>query len=143
MKSIDKGFTLVELMVAMTIIGVLLAIAAPSFFEYLAKSKRADATGVLSETATFMERNFAASGRYDLTEAGAAIVLPLALTTAPRGSASAYYNISFQGAVGESTFIVQAIPVNSMDGDACGTLTINQRGQKGVSGSRPVAECWQ
>lgn len=138
-----RGFTLVELMVTVAILGILLAIAVPNYREHVAKGKRADGMGVLTEASQFMERNFSDSGRYDQTAAGAAIALPLALTTAPRGDASSYYAISLN-AVSATAFTLQASPINTMAGDACGTFTLTSTGVRNVTGgSKTKDQCWR
>ena len=138
-----KGFTLVELMVTVAILGILLAIAIPSYREHVAKGKRADGMGVLTEAAQFMERNFSDSGRYDQNAAGTAVALPLALTTAPRGDTSSYYAISLN-AVSAIAFRLQAAPINTMAGDACGTFTLTSTGVKDVTGgSKTKDQCWR
>lgn len=138
-----QGFSLVELMVVAAILGILLAIAVPGYREHVAKSKRADGMGVLSEAAQFMERNFSDSGRYDQNASGAAITLPLALTIAPRGDTSSYYVISLN-AVSATAFTLQAVPINSMAGDPCGTFTLTSTGVKDVTGgSKTKDQCWR
>lgn len=138
-----SGFTLVELMVTAAILGILLAIAIPNYREHVAKGKRADGMGVLLEAAQFMERNFSDSGRYDQTASGAAISLPLALTTAPRGDAGSYYVISLS-AVSATAFTLQAAPTNTMAGDACGTFTLTSTGVRAVAGgTKTKDQCWR
>lgn len=140
-----RGFTLVELVVAVALLGVILSIAVPQFLEYVRAAKRADTTGVLTEAAQFMERNFSNTGRYDKDAAGNDIALPAGLTVAPRSASAgeAYYNISFVGTPTDSAFTLQAVPVNSMSGDACGTFTLTNTGLRKVDGSRPLGECWK
>lgn len=141
------GFTLIELIVVVTIVGIILSIAVPYYFEYVAASKRADATAILTEAAQFMERNFSESARYDKDANGNDVVLPPSLTTVPRASVtgSGYYAISFTAApaLSATQFGLQAVPITTMAGDACGTLTIDWRGKRTVSGSLPVAQCWR
>ncbi len=138
-----KGFSLVELMVVVTILGVLMGIAVPWGLEYIRASKRSDGVSVLVEAAQFMERNYSKSGRYDKDEAGAAIALPPGVSQAPRGGGASYYALSFAVAATASTFSIRAVPVNSMDGDDCGTYSINQMGERKVSGTRSLSECWR
>lgn len=139
------GFTLVELVVAVALIGIIMAIAVPQFNEYIRASKRADATGVLTEAGQFMERNFSNTGSYLSDSAGNNVALPAGLTVAPRSASAgeAYYNISFVGTPTDSAFTLQAVPVNSMNGDSCGTFTLTNTGVRAVSGSRPLGECWK
>ena len=137
-----RGFTFVEMVVVVAIIGILATIAVPQFLDYLKKSKRSDAAGVLTEAAQFMERYFSDNGSY-ADSVGANPTLPAAISVVPRGSADVYYNISFSGTNTATTFTLQAVPVNSMANDACGTFTLTNTGQRAVSGSKPLAECWQ
>jgi len=69
----EKGFTLIELMIVVAIIGILAAVAIPNFLRYQAKSKQSEARVILSgiytsETAYFAEQN--SYGAYDLAMAG-------------------------------------------------------------------------
>ena len=80
-----------------------------------------------------MERFYTTNMRYDQTAGGVAVALPLLgcradLETAPSTS----YNFSFLGAVGQRTFVIQAVPQGSqaVSDNECGTLTINQAGVK-------------
>lgn len=140
----EHGFSLPELTVAVTIIGILLAIAIPAVIDYLHSAKRADGVSVLIEAGQFMERNYSNSGRYDQDANGAAVALPVALLSAPRDGTTAYYNISFvPGSLTASGFTLQAVPVNSMAGDACGTFTLTQTGARSVSGSKSLDICWR
>lgn len=138
-----RGFTFVEMVVVVAVIGVLAAIAIPQFMDYLKKSKRSDAVGVLTEAAQFMERYYSDNGGYYDAINNANPTLPAAISVVPRGATDVYYNISFSGTNTASAFTVQAVPVNSMAGDACGTFTLTNTGQRAVSGSKALAECWQ
>ena len=76
-----RGFTLVELLIVVAIIGILAAIVYPSYQDSVRKSRRADAKAVMAEAAQFMERfyteNFCYSNRRTAAGcAGAAVALP-------------------------------------------------------------------
>lgn len=131
----QKGFTLIELMVVVAIVGTLAAIAYPSYQEYVARARRADAKTVLLENAQFLERFYTQSGTY----VGAA--LPLA--ESPKDGATKYYDISFVAAQTATAFQIQAVPKNAQSGDKCGSLIVNQSNQKSVSGATlDSATCW-
>lgn len=133
------GFTLIELMITIAVIGILAAIAIPNYTDYLRGAARTDAKTALMENAQFLERNFTEAGRYDQDASGTATVLPV--TVAPRDGA-AKYTLTLAGA--QTSYVLSANPITGtfMDGDACGTFTLNQLGQRGVSGSLGVALCW-
>lgn len=132
-----SGFTLVELMIVVAIVGILAAVAYPSYQESIARSRRADAKAVLMENAQFMERYFTQNNTY------LNAVLPV--TEAPKDGATKYYDITFSPAPARTvtTYSLRAVPKNGMASDPCGTLTFSQTGAKGVTGaSRTANECW-
>ena len=144
-----RGFTLIELMVTVAVIGILAGIAYPSYLGYVQRANRADAKAALLENAQFLERNFTEVNKYHQDATGAAIGLPV--TASPRETgATALYSIALDtssaSATSATTYRLLATPVSgrSMAGDACGTFTLNHLGQKGVSGaSLSAAECWR
>ena len=140
-----KGFTLIEIMIVVAIIAILAAIAYPSYQDSVYRSRRADAQAVLVEAAQRMERFYTENFRYDQDRNGAAFVLPVALTVAPRGSlaGSQYYDITLTNLT-QTTFTLNAAPTGAQSSDTgCGTLSLTNVGVKTVSGSKPVAECWR
>lgn len=138
-ESRQAGFSLIELMVVVAIIGILASIALPSYQESVRKTRRGDAKAVLMENAQFLERSFTQNNSY--LNGGANPSLPA--IESPKDGAAKYYDISLSGTNTASTYILQAVPKGAMAGDACGTMTLNQAGVKGVSGgSKSVEQCW-
>jgi len=134
-----RGFTLIELMVVIAIIGVLAAIAYPSYQEHVRSAKRADAQTALMELAQFMERYYTSNGRY-VDAAGDGPDLPF--TEAPRDGASKSYDLSLAGATA-SSYTLQAVPKASMTNDECGTLTLANTGAKGQDAEATASKCWK
>lgn len=134
-----QGFTLIEVMITVAIIGILAAIALPSYQEYVARSRRLDAQTTLLEAAQFMERFYTQNGSYT------AAALPAGLAVSPAGSTGTgvFYNITLPAAeLAANTYTLQAAPANAQASDACGNLTFDQNGVRGV-GSSTVAICWR
>lgn len=134
----SAGFTLIELMIVVAVIGILSAIAYPSYQKYVQQARRADAQVALMELAQFMERHYTRKGGYlESGQSGGSPSLPF--TSSPKNGGAAY-NLSLATIKGQS-YSLQAVPTNMMSSDSCGTLTLDSKGRKGSTG--PLAECWK
>jgi len=132
-----RGFSLIELMVVVTIIGILAAIAMPSYQEHVRSGKRAQAKADLSEMAQYLERYYTENNSYLVPTSTNPPALPV--QRSPRETtATKNYTISYSGTETASTFRLQAVPTGPMATDRCGTLTLNQAGAKGATSS----DCW-
>ncbi len=144
MRSQSKGFTLIELMITVAIVGILASVAYPSYVEYVMRGKRADAKAVLLENAQFLERNFTEANSYNKTAGGANISLPI--SQSPRSGTKAYDVGFVAGSVAAGSYTLEAKPTGAQASDKCGTLTLNHLGQQGIqdaSTGMTAANCWQ
>jgi type IV pilus assembly protein PilE len=134
----SKGFTLIELMIVVAIIGILAAIAYPSYQEYVRKSNRAEASVALMESAQALERYYSIQGSY--TKSGSATEIAEVYKTRVPESGAATYSVAASG--GRNNFTLTATGTGMMFSDACGNMTLSHAGEKGVSGSKAVDDCW-
>jgi type IV pilus assembly protein PilE len=140
MKRIKNGFTLVEMLVVVAIIGIISAVALPIYQEHLDNARRGQAKAALVAFATAMERQYAESGSYateadDSTAVTASSVFHTVLPQGATGS-DVDYSISITASTDE-TYTLQAEAVNVMSGD--GDFTINNTGAKTWGGN----SCWE
>lgn len=135
----SKGFTLIELMITVAIIGILAVIAYPSYLEYLSRGKRSEAKAALMEGAQALERYYSVHGSYLDADGKLAAVF----STQIPGSGTAYYQIAAEGKPTATSFMLQASRANAMAADPCGDYRITHAGARTVaSGTKSAAECW-
>ena len=149
----SKGFTLIELMIVVAIIGILTAIAFPSYQEHVRKARRADAQAALQGFALSMERYFTEGTPSTYVGATAASsgagpgapISTLYPSEAPLDGASKYYDLTVNSATA-SAYEVRAAPKNAQAGDDCGTHALKSNGQRGITGGATGTMwqgCWQ
>lgn len=131
----QAGFTLIELMIVVVIVGVLTAIAYPSYQQSVLRSSRADAQADMLELTQWLERRYTVNGVYPDPAA-----VPLPFATSPR-SGAARYNLALNVPAGGQTFVLTAIPAAAQAQDRCGTLTMNQQGVT-TPATTPALTCW-
>jgi type IV pilus assembly protein PilE len=135
-----RGYSLMELMAALAIVGVLSAIAIPSYTAYIARGKRAEGRAALLEATNWMERWRTERGRYD-DPANANNPPPgFPWAQIPR-TGTANYTVAVVAT--PATYTITATAVGSMATDPCATLSIDQTGQRTFTGGSGTPEiCW-
>lgn len=145
-----SGFTLIEVIVVMVIIGILTAIAIPSYTAYVQRSNRSDARNQLLMVSQWMERFRNENSSYDIPpNSGTPPAIPVTLVcspSTPNGLGCRNYTIEFDqpNAVTAATYRLRAVPVAAgpMNNDECGNLTLTSVGVRNRTGSGPLALCW-
>lgn len=122
----QHGFTLIELMITVAVIGILTAIALPSYNSHLRKSRRADAQSALMNIASRQQQMLLDTRAYSN-----------ALTSTVPANVAANYNVTITVGTGVApTFTATAAPIGGQVADKCGSLSIDQTGAKLPAG------CW-
>jgi type IV pilus assembly protein PilE len=130
------GFSLIELVIAIAIVGILASIAYPSYVNQMRQTRRADCEAALMQLASVMERDFSRNNQYrDLITPGGFS------NQCPIDGGTATYTLDYQ-ALTATTYNLRATPAGHQTGDACGNLTLTNNLQKGQS-SGTLADCWQ
>lgn len=125
------GFSLLELMIVIAVLGILTVMAVSSYGSSTMKTRRGTAEGCLMEAAQTMERYYTINMTYaipDFPDMACALDL------------SDYYTFGFDGVPDGVSYKVQAVPKGPQAKDTqCGTLSLTHTGEKGAT--EPVA-CW-
>lgn len=145
------GLTLIELMIVISILALLVSIALPSYSEYVARARRADARTQLLQVAQFMQRFYAANDGYQVDRANNTVTsqVPANLMKSPADS-EAVYTLEITDAT-RSSFEIRMIPVpgGPMGADKCGTFALSSLGARtvvvdGVSNASTLRDsCWK
>ena len=136
----NQGFTLIEVMIVVAIVGILAAIAMPSYTEYIRRGHRAEARAALLQGAQWMERAATATGTYPLTAS-----FPTTLTTMQSGRYTVAVASPPASAASGAAFTLTATPAGGQVGDKCGSYTLTHSGVRGAASAASgalVTECW-
>lgn len=137
-----KGFSLIELLIAMAIMGILVAVAMPVYTNSVIRSNRAEAKNELMQVASEQERFFSSNNTY--TNDATPLLTPN-VADRDRTTTNAWYLISVDACAGgaiTNCFIATATPQGTQVADVCTTLTITNTGVRGATGST-TDDCWQ
>lgn len=138
----QPGFSLIELMVVVSIIAILAKIAYPTYINSQQKSRRTDAKAALMQLSGFMERQYVVTGCYNpgvdlicgTSDDSTAPALPFTVTP-QQGKAN--YDLSLS-AITASSYTLQAVPKLTTTDPLCNTLTLGQSGTK----TPTTSGCW-
>lgn len=130
-----KGFTLIELMIVVAIIGIIAAIAYPSYQEQVKSTRRGDAQGALMSFASAMERYYTQNGSYIGADGGTGdinttLTAPDAsvfASEAPLDGNTKFYNLRIYDLKANS-FVLRAVPKGAQSGD--GLLQLSSTGAR-------------
>jgi type IV pilus assembly protein PilE len=136
-----KGFTLLEVMIVVAIIGILAAIAYPSYDEYVKRGNRSEGMAQLNDIAARQERYYAQTNTY-VTTSTELSKLGLKVDSSAVGSATGKYAATVAKEDDDGGYTLTA--TQNFADTKCGNLTLNALGEKGRSGSgKSVNDCWR
>jgi type IV pilus assembly protein PilE len=139
MKPNQRGVTLIELLVVMAIVGIITAIAVPSYRMYVIRANRSDAKTWLMQTSQLLERCYTNSTPYAYNSATCTAAVTLPFDT-PQGT----YRISALVGPNPQAYTLQAIPLAGQAVDTqCANFQLDQTGLRSVTGTTTAQECWR
>ena len=133
---VERGFTLIELMVTVAIVAIIAAVGYPSYTKHMARSKRVAAQAVMQNLVSKQEQHVLNARSYATSLADLGVAVP--------HDVSASYTITVSTDAGPPpTHSVRAVPTGAQaSADAgCGTLTLASTGAKTQSGAS--TDCWR
>jgi type IV pilus assembly protein PilE len=137
MKSMNRGVTLLELMVVILILGLLASIAVPSYRQYVMRAHRAEAKSALLNLAAAQEKFYLQNNTY---------ADDAALTDAPPDglglsdtTENGYYSIEITAADADGFSATATAEDGQADDARCATFTIDQAGARTATSG----DCWE
>lgn len=130
----QQGFTLLELITVLAIIAILILVSYPVYTHHVLKARRMHAEVALLDVASGLERYHALHNTY--------VGATLANIEVNEYTDNDSYRLDI-ASVGEANYLLHALPQGAqLEDEACGVLSLNELGEKGVSGMGGVENCW-
>lgn len=126
-----KGFTLIEVMITVVIIGILAAIAYPSYTSFITKSGRSEGVAAVMRVSNLQEQYYMDNRVFaeDMTKLG--------MSSEPFLTESGYYSVDSVGTIAYTITATAKGRQATLD-TTCATITLTAAGVKG-----PSKECWK
>jgi len=135
----NRGFSLLELMITVTVIAILTGVTIAGYAYQVSKSRRADAKNALLDLAAREERYFTTNNTYTNVAANLGYA---AFPASIPGTGTTSYTINVT-AFTATSFSAQATRSTAQNNDGCGDYTIDDRGTQGnVNNTQATAACW-
>ena len=136
MRNQTRGFTLIEVMIVVAIIGIIVAFGYPSYRDQVMKSRRAEGMGELLELADRLERHYSDTGTYDDVTIDDIF---------HASTAKGYYTLAIVAAETDNIkFSVTATPKNGQEKDKCKTFKLTSQGVKSlIPSTLNTDDCWK
>lgn len=128
----QTGFSLIEILITVAIMTIITSIAIPVYTQHLVHAKRLEAEISLSKLAAALEQYAIANNTYKNANGETLKISPLK-----------NYQLEIASAT-DTQFSLNAFPLGAQakNDEKCATLTLNSNGEKGITGSGTIEECW-
>ncbi|MEB0042453.1 type IV pilin protein [Pseudomonas sp. MH10] len=132
------GLTLIEMMIVIAIVGILAAVAYPSYTEYLKRAHRSEIAGLLTDTAQQLERFYSRNGQYSDVTGPPAVGLEIT-------QGNRVYTVAAERGIQSFTLTAMPIATGVMSGDKCGGFLMDNVGKRdnlNLAGGATSTQCW-
>lgn len=139
----QKGFTLIELMITVAVVGILSAVAYPAYTQYIVRAKRSAAESFMFTVSNRQEQAMLNARSYFSVPTGTPAEWAAVSVTVPADVSTNYTFTVVSSTAPAYTVTAAPLAMQATKDAKCGTLTLTNTGVKGKSGSAPVSECWK